>query len=315
MNLAALAQDYVQYLRAHKRYAENTCIASAQDLRRFADYCARARIDDLQAIDLHLIRAFIAAQHRDGLQPASLQRVLSTLRGFFKHQIHQGRLEANPAQSVRAPKLQRRLPGVISAPDLTEALDRSQADEPDELRARDQAMVELFYSCGLRLAELHGLDVDDVQGRDHTTITGKGSRQRVVMIGGAAQRAVAAWLAVRGAHAKADEPALLVSTRGARLSRSAIGVRLKLWARRAQLDVPIHPHRLRHSFATHVLESSGDLRAVQELLGHAHLTTTQIYTHLDWQRLAKVYDDAHPRAHRAAQAPMTPPAPPADATD
>lgn len=294
--LAPLIEEYVRHLREQKRYSLHTCAAAQRDLAVFAGYCAQAAVHDLAQIDQHLVRAYIAARHRDGLQPASLQRNLSMLRGFFRHQLRESRIAANPAQVVRAPRLKRQLPGVVAADVLNAAMDREPADE---LGVRDRAIVELLYSCGLRLAELHGLDVDDVDGqRSETTITGKGQRQRIVMIGAPARAAVAAWLRLRPQYAQADEPALFVSSRGRRLSRATIGTRVKAWARSTDLGVRMHPHRLRHSFATHMLESSGDLRAVQEMLGHAHLSTTQIYTHLDWKRLSAVYDDAHPRARR-----------------
>lgn len=294
--LPPLVAEYVERLRHHRRYSPHTCAAAARDLAAFAGHCARAGLRRLDQIDLHFVRSYVAARHRQGLQPASLQRHLSTLRAFFRHQIHQGRLAANPAQTVRAPKLRRKLPAVVGADDLTAALDRAVAGK---LASRDRAVVELFYSTGLRLAELHGLDVADVAGgRTEVTVTGKGRKERIVMLGAPARRALAAWLADRAAHAAADEPALFVSTRGRRLSRAAIAVGLKRWSKQAELGADLHPHRLRHSFATHLLESSGDLRAVQELLGHAHLATTQIYTQLDWKRLAAVYDDAHPRARR-----------------
>ncbi|WP_370306424.1 tyrosine recombinase XerC [Sinimarinibacterium flocculans] len=294
--LGPLIDAFVGHLQHQRRYSDNTCAAARRDLAAFAAYCTRGGVSALTQIDQHFVRAYIAARHRDGLQPASLQRHLSTLRGFFRHQVREQRIAANPAQTVRAPRARRRLPGVVAADALNAALDR---EPTDELGVRDRAIIELFYSCGLRLAELHGLDVADVEnGRSETTITGKGRRQRIVMIGAPARAAVAAWLRLRPRYAAQGEPALFVSTRGQRLSRAAIGVRVRAWAQQAELGVRLHPHRLRHSFATHLLESSGDLRAVQEMLGHAHLSTTQIYTHLDWKRLSAVYDDAHPRARR-----------------
>lgn len=294
--LQPLIGEYVARLRDHRRYSPHTCVAAARDLTAFSAHCARAGVDRLEQIDLHVVRGFIAARHRDGRQPASLQRYLSVLRGFFRHQVAEGRLSANPAQSVRAPKLKRKLPGVIGADALTAALDQP---VDGEFAVRDRALVELFYSSGLRLAELHGLDVADVAGdRGEFTVTGKGRKQRIVMVGAPARAALSAWLKERAACAAADEAALFVSRRGQRLSRAAIGLSLKRWARQTGLGADLHPHRLRHSFATHLLESSGDLRAVQELLGHAHLSTTQIYTHLDWKRLAAVYDEAHPRAKK-----------------
>ncbi|MEW6166437.1 MAG: tyrosine recombinase XerC [Pseudomonadota bacterium] len=295
--LLPLIGEFVEHLRHQRRCSPHTCAAAARDLAAFADYCAKARVSALGEIDLHLIRGYIAARHRGGAQPVSLHRYLSTLRAFFRHQLREGRLSANPAQTVRAPKHVRSLPVVISADALSAALDRPADD--DALSARDQAIVELFYSTGLRLAELHALDLDPLAaGGRELTVTGKGGKQRIVMLGAPARAALAQWLRWRVQHAAADEPALFVSNRGRRLSRASIAARLRAWALRTGLGVPLHPHRLRHSFATHLLENSGDLRAVQELLGHAHLSTTQVYTQLDWKRLAAVYDDAHPRARR-----------------
>ncbi|MFP5304537.1 MAG: tyrosine recombinase XerC [Gammaproteobacteria bacterium] len=296
-----LIAEFVEHLRHQRRCSPHTCAAAARDLTAFADYCAKARVSALGQIDLHLIRGYIATRHRSGAQPVSLHRYLSTLRAFFRHQLREGRLSANPAQTVRAPKHVRSLPVVIGADALTAALDRPADD--DELSVRDHAIVELFYSTGLRLAELHALDLGQLAaGGRELTVTGKGGKQRIVMIGAPARAALAQWLKLRVHHAPADEPAVFVSRRGTRLSRASIAARLRAWAPRNGLGVHLHPHRLRHSFATHLLESSGDLRAVQEMLGHAHLSTTQGYTHLDWKRLATVYDDAHPRAKRKANA-------------
>lgn len=289
--------DYLQYLRHEKRYSPRTLAASGNDLAQFSAYCARAQLPSLAQIDSHLIRAYIAAQHRDGKEAATLHRQLSTLRSWLRYLLRERRVTANPATVVRAPKLRRKLPGVIDAETLGNALDRDVGD--DDLAVRDRAIIELFYSAGLRLAELHELDAATLAATpQELTVTGKGGRQRIVMLGGKARTALRAWLTRRGEFAAAGERALFVSTRGTRLSRTAIGQRLRAWAQRQALGAHLHPHRLRHSFATHMLENSGDLRAVQELLGHAQLSTTQIYTHLDWQRLAAVYDGAHPRARR-----------------
>lgn len=292
----ALIEEFVAYLRHQRNYSDWTCSGRQRELTRFAAWCASAKIDTLEKIDTHAVRGFITGLHRQGLQAAALHRNLSSLRSFLRYQLAQGRLQANPADSVRAPKLKRKLPGVISADELGVALDHT---PQGDLAQRDHAMVELFYSAGLRLAELHGLAaVVLAHGETHITVTGKGNKQRVVMIGAKARGALDAWLALRPSYARADETALFVSRDGARLSRSAIGQRLKVWAQRSGINTRLHPHRLRHSFATHLLENSGDLRAVQELLGHANLSTTQIYTHLDWKHLARAYDDAHPRAKR-----------------
>ncbi|MFT4045777.1 MAG: tyrosine recombinase XerC [Solimonas sp.] len=294
---AALTAGYLAYLEHEKRYSAHTVEAARRDLQQFAAYCGAARIARLEQIDVHLVRAFLGDRRRAGREPATLHRCLSSLRGWFGYLIRERRLDANPAQQVRAPKLQRKLPATLDAETLAGALDHDRSDDPAPVA--DRALIELFYSAGLRLGELHALNVDDVdRDQRELIVDGKGGKQRIAMLGGKARAALDAWLHLRGGQANADEPALFVSARGTRLSREAIGRRLRGWAQRNGLGVHLHPHRLRHSFATHMLENSGDLRAVQEMLGHAHLSTTQIYTHLDWKHLARVYDDAHPRARR-----------------
>ena len=289
--------EYLAYLRHEKRYSPHTLTASEKDLLAFAAYCAQARISRLEQIDQHTVRGFIAARHRAGIEPASLHRYLSSLRGFFKRQVHAARLQANPATAVRGPKLRRKLPAVIPMETLNEALDRPVEGSWAE---RDQAIAELFYSTGMRLSELHDLDLAQVAGgQTEVTVNGKGGRQRIVMIGSKAQAALKAWLEQRPSAASPGENALFVGRNGQRATRAIIGQRLKLWAQRAGLGTHLHPHRLRHSFATHLLSETGDLRAVQEMLGHAHLSTTQIYTNLDFKRLTEVYDQAHPRAKRS----------------
>lgn len=297
--LAKPIADYLGWLHVEKRSSPHTVAAARNDLQRFAHYCQQARVSRLEQLDSHLVRAWIASEHRSGRDPSSLHRYLSSLRSWCRYLLREQKLSANPAATVRAPKHRRRLPEVIDAETLDAALNQPQEDA---FAQRDQAMVELFYSTGLRLAELHGLDAADMLGApSELTVTGKGRKQRIVMIGEQARAAVAAWLQLRPQWAGAAEPALFVSSRGLRLSRTSIAQRLRVWAQRSGLGQHLHPHRLRHSFATHLLENSGDLRAVQELLGHAQLSTTQIYTHLDWQRLAAVYDSAHPRARRSGK--------------
>ncbi|WP_028080923.1 tyrosine recombinase XerC [Solimonas soli] len=294
---ATLAAGYLRYLRNEKRYSPHTVAAAGRDLRNFAAYCGSARVARIEQIDVHLVRAWLGAQRRAGREPATLHRYLSSLRGWFRYLIRERHVDANPAQLVRAPKRQRKLPATLDAETLAGALDRDAGDAPFEIQ--DRAIIELFYSAGLRLAELHALDVADLaHGQRELTVLGKGNKQRMALLGGKARAALDAWLRHRDAHAAPGEGALFVSTRGLRMSRATIAGRLRRWAQRNALGVHLHPHRLRHSFATHMLENSGDLRAVQEMLGHAHLSTTQIYTHLDWKHLAKVYDDAHPRARR-----------------
>jgi integrase/recombinase XerC len=215
---------------------------------------------------------------------------------LFRHALRHGLAQHNPATGVRAPKGKRLLPKVVHAEDLNQALDR-EAEGATALC--DRAMVELFYSSGLRLAELHGLDLPaERHFPDEVRVIGKGRKERLVPVGSKARSALDRWLRQRGALAAADEAALFVGRGGKRLSQRSIQLRLAAWARNAGLPAHLHPHKLRHSFATHLLESSGDLRAVQELLGHANLATTQIYTQLDWKRLAQVYDQAHPRAKK-----------------
>lgn len=289
-------QQYLDHLRHEKRYSPHTVSGRARDLGQFAAYCERAKLSGAQALTSHDVRAYLSAQHRLGLQPVTLHRHLSSVRNWLTYLVRQQVLDANPATVVRAPKVRRRLPGVITADALNSALDQPPTNEAD---ARNHAIVELIYSAGLRRAELIGLNVDHVnQGQHEMRITGKGNRQRVVMIGDKARAALNHWLKIRDRTAAAEEPALFTGQRGGRISSSVLAVALRDWALARGMDTHLHPHRLRHSFATHMLENTGDLRAVQELLGHANLTTTQIYTHLDWKHLAQAYDDAHPRSRR-----------------
>ena len=297
--LAALLDDYLQYLRYERKAAMATQTAVARECGVFFEFCRARGIEQPRAVDIHTVRAFIATRHRDGLQPPTLRRYLSCIRGVFRHALKTGVALANPAVSVRGPKGKRVLPKVISAEALGAALDQT---PEDGIETRDHAMVELFYSAGLRLAELHQLDVPPGVATsgfpEEIRVLGKGSKQRLVPVGSHARKAIDRWLNDRAQFAAADESALFVGARGRRLSRVGIGNALKHWATRTGLPVHLHPHKLRHSFATHLLENSGDLRAVQELLGHANLATTQIYTQLDWKHLARIYDDAHPRARR-----------------
>lgn len=294
--LTPLIAEYCDYLAQEKHYSPNTIESAQRDLRLFNIYCGKARITGFTLIDAHTVRGFISALHREGREPVSLHRYLSMLRGFFKYQIRRERMSANPAVGVRAPKFRRKLPGVMTADELNAALNQAAQGDDD---IRDTAVVELFYSCGLRLSELFDLNASSLSaGQTEVVVLGKGRKERAVLVGKPARLALDAWLVVRAKCAAAGEEALFVGRSGRRFSRASIGVALKRWAARRGLGGNLHPHRLRHSFATHLLENSGDLRSVQELLGHANLSTTQIYTHLDWKHLAKVYDQAHPRAKR-----------------
>jgi integrase/recombinase XerC len=239
---------------------------------------------------------FAASEHRRGQSPRSIQRRLSVVRTFFHFLNREGVCGANPALDVQAPKAGRRLPDTVDADQMSRLLD---AHVDGSLDQRDKAMVELFYSSGLRLAELVGLDLLDLDMADRTVrVLGKGRKERIVPVGRQALAALQAWLKIRGEFAPIDELALFVSRDGRRLSPRAVQSRVKRWAQMQGTGVHLHPHLFRHSFASHLLESSQDLRGVQELLGRANLGTTQIYTHLDFQHLAKIYDAAHPRAKR-----------------
>ncbi|HET7314934.1 tyrosine recombinase XerC, partial [Salinisphaera sp.] len=244
------------------------------------------------------VRELLAARHRGGAQPASLARLASALRSFYVWRMRQGISTDNPAADARAPKKPARLPETIDVDDLAAMLD---AAPVDTLEIRDHAMLEMFYTAGIRLAEAVGLDAIDLDlAAGEARVIGKGDRQRTVPVGSRAALALERWLTERPHLAAPTETALFVSRRGTRLSRSSVAARMTRWAVGHGLPVHLHPHKLRHSFATHMLESSADLRAVQELLGHANIATTQIYTHLDFSHLARVYDAAHPRAQRKA---------------
>jgi integrase/recombinase XerC len=287
---------FLQYLRTERRMSPHTVSNYHRDLLRLSAFCVQHGIDDWRAFDVHQARAYVMALHRGGLSGRSIQRFLSAARSFYRYLLREKLVTHNPLIGVTAPKSPKRLPKTLSA-EQTGALVGIDATDP--LGFRDLAILELFYSSGLRLAELVGLDLDAVDLDDATVrVTGKGAKTRVLPVGRFARAALTRWLAARGQFAAPDQPALFVGRNGTRLGARAVQLRLRHWARRQGIDVPVHPHMLRHSFASHLLESSGDLRAVQELLGHADISTTQIYTHLDFQHLAKVYDQAHPRARR-----------------
>jgi integrase/recombinase XerC len=299
---ATTAQDSVQrflaYLRDVRRLSPHTISSYERDLsslQRFCETGDRGVVDDLVEGD---IRAWTAQLHRQGLSGSSIQRSLSATRSFFNFLGRENGRLRNPAASVQAPRKPRKLPKALD-PDQ---VDRYLSFEIDSaVTRRDAAMAELFYSSGLRLAELAAVNVDDIDPQSRLlTVTGKGNKTRTVPVGSAALTAIARWLEVRPPTGEDTDGggALFTSNRGRRISLRNIQARLKLQARKSGMPQDVHPHMLRHSFASHMLESSGDLRAVQELLGHANISTTQIYTHLDFQHLAKVYDAAHPRAKK-----------------
>jgi integrase/recombinase XerC len=287
---------FLQRLKTERRLSPHTVSAYQHDLNALLAFCEREQIASFPALDSFSIRRFAAESHRRGLGARSVARRLSAVRTFLNYLIETGALKSNAGVHVQAPKAPRRLPATLDADQVASLLAIS-GDEP--LTLRDRAILELFYSSGLRLAELVGLNLGDVDAVDRTVrVLGKGSKTRVVPVGRHALAALKDWLQVRGELARAGELALFVSRRGGRVGRRSVQQRVNEWARRQGTPMGVHPHMLRHSFATHVLESSGNLRAVQEMLGHASLSTTQIYTHLDFQHLAHAYDQAHPRARR-----------------
>jgi len=297
---------HLDYLRVERRVAARTLALYDDALDRLERLAAKMALP-LRDAKTHHVRRFAAQLHAGGLAPRSIALVLSAWRGFYRHLGRTGALDANPVDGVRAPRAAQPLPKALSV-DHAVALvaHRGDDDVDDALGARDACIAELLYGCGLRVGELVGLDavastsaagwVDADDATAH--VLGKGSKRRAVPVGAPALAALAVWLARRGELARTDEPALFVSSRGTRLTASQVRSRLKMRAIQAGVPTHVHPHMLRHSFASHLLQSSGDLRAVQELLGHANIATTQVYTKLDFGHLSKVYDAAHPRARR-----------------
>jgi len=300
------ALRYLEYVRVEKRLAARTHALYTLDLERLARMAAEANAPLLALQPAH-IRRFVAQMHGAGRSSRGIALILSGWRGFFTWAGRQGLLASNPVQGVRGPKAAKPLPKALGVDDAVRLADYQARQADPWLEARDAAMVELLYGCGLRVGELVGLDcragpeaahqgrgwLDLQAGEVH--VVGKGSKRRSLPLGTAARQALAAWLALRG---PLDGPALFIGQRGTRLSAQSVWKRLRQRSGAAGLTTPVHPHMLRHSFASHLLQSSGDLRAVQELLGHAQIATTQVYTRLDFQHLAKVYDQAHPRARK-----------------
>jgi len=281
---------------AHERnYSPHTLSNYTRDLNSFIAYCEANNIDDWSDIDDQHVRLFISQKHRQGLSGSSLQRLLSALRSFFKYLLIEDKVKNNPATNIQAPKTSRKLPSTLDIDNVTRLIE-IKGDDAETLR--DRAILELFYSSGLRLSELSSINVESVKDiiSGMLRVKGKGDKERDLPVGSKASAAVEAWSKKRSELANENEKALFVGKQGKRIHNSVIQKRLKYWAQKQGIDINVFPHLLRHSFASHMLESSGDLRAVQELLGHADISTTQIYTHLDFQHLAKVYDSAHPRA-------------------
>ena len=300
---------FYSYLESERRYSAHTVSAYQRDIKHLIqilgnDEAGLINWDEIKQAD---IRRCVAKLHRQGLSGKSLQRWLSSIRSLFNFLCRYHRATQNPAVGIPAPKAAKRLPKTLNVDEINQLLNVDSSEpgltkkggKDNDLTVRDVALMELMYACGLRLSELSGLNMNDIDWRQQTIIvTGKGQKQRQVPFGGKAKQAIETWLITRKLQANENEQALFVSLRGSRLSNSSIQKRLKKLALTQGLNTNVYPHMLRHSFASHILESSKDLRAVQELLGHANLSTTQIYTHLDFQHLAGVYDSAHPRARK-----------------
>jgi integrase/recombinase XerC len=293
-----ILDQYLESLRSEKYYSPHTCKSYRRDLNQFYAYLKKHQIISWVDVSFNMVSRYAAGRHRSGLKSRSIQRELSSIRGFFQYLIKRGILENNPAIEVAAPKADKPLPKTCDAEQLDQLLTNHKSKDP--LMVRDLAIFELTYSSGLRLAEVVSLNLTDVDlAQQIMIVTGKGNKTRQLPVGSKAVLAIKKWLGFRNALSKTPEQlALFLSKHGQRISHRNVQSRLKLLAKRQGLSQPLSPHMLRHSFATHMLESSSDLRAVQELLGHANISTTQIYTHLDFQHLASVFDAAHPRAKR-----------------
>ena len=296
---------HLVHLEVERRLAARTLAADSQAFERLAQFAAAQPVA-LREVQIHHVRRWAAQLHSRGLASRSIALELSAWRGLYRWLGRDGLVALNPVDGVRAPRAAKPLPKALSVEQAVALAEQHSEDGSPVLAARDHCIVELLYGCGLRVGELVGLDLQAggaargwIDASDATAhVFGKGSKRRSLPVGGAALKALAGWLALRGELANAGEPALFVSNRGTRLTPSQVRSRLKLQAVRAGLPTHVHPHMLRHSFASHLLQSSGDLRAVQELLGHANISTTQVYTKLDFGHLSKVYDAAHPRARR-----------------
>ena len=288
-------EQFLHHLNVERRLSPHTLSNYRRDLEQARDFAAGQDLSSWREFTTHHLRSLVAARHRAGIGGRSLQRLLSALRSFYQYLLREGVVSANPAVGLRAPKAPRRLPKTLDVDQTTRLLDW---DSDDPLAIRDRAIMELLYSSGLRLSELLSLEVSDLDLKDGTVrVTGKGRKTRVVPVGRHARSALQQWLGIRATFTT-QASVLFLSRRGERLAPRTVQQRLQRWGSKRGLPMRLHPHMLRHSCASHVLESSSDLRAVQELLGHADIATTQIYTHLDFQHLAKVYDNAHPRARK-----------------
>jgi integrase/recombinase XerC len=297
-------EQFLRHLAQERRLSPHTGAAYQRDLAGLASWCDKQGLEDWPDLDHGHVRSFAARSHAAGIGPRSIQRRLSAIRSFFHYLQREGMCAHNPAVDVQAPKSGKRLPRTLDADQMAKVLQPPALVQGSDARlaARDLAIMELLYSSGLRLAELVGLDLSQLDLADRTVrVTGKGAKVRIVPVGKQAVAALRAWLKVRVEFASPDEKAVFLGRNGSRIGSRAIQHRLVQISRQQGLPVRLHPHLFRHSFATHLLESSHDLRGVQEMLGHADISTTQVYTHLDFQHLAHIYDEAHPRARRKSK--------------
>ncbi len=296
MDNAGWIDKFIRHLEFERRLSPQTCKSYRHDLKSLRVFREYSGVDSWGGMDSEHFRAYSASCYRKGLSARSIQRRLSACRTFFRYLLREKHISKNPITDVSAPKGKKRLPGNLDVDRMAHLLN---IPGKGPLVDRDRAILELLYSSGLRLSELTGLDCGDVDMLDATVhVTGKGSKERIVPVGRKALEALRLWDQARVQLAAADEKALFVSNRGTRISPRSVQARVTHWARRQGIDTKVYPHLFRHSFATHLLESSHDLRGVQELLGHANISSTQIYTHLDFQHLAQIYDQTHPRARR-----------------
>jgi len=290
------AERFLGHLSSERRLSPHTVSAYRRDLVCLAAFCQRESVLRWRDLKVHHLRRFAAVSHATGLDPRSIQRRLSGARSFLRYLIREREITQNPAVGVSAPRAARKLPATLDVDQMARLLE-IRGDDP--VTVRDRAMLELLYSSGLRLTELTDLDLGDIDLADGVVrVTGKGRKTRLVPVGRAARKALRDWLKTRGSMARREHKAVFTGVQGRRISPRSVQARVSYWARRSGLGQRVHPHLFRHSFASHLLESSGDLRGVQEMLGHANISTTQIYTHLDFQHLAQVYDKAHPRARK-----------------
>lgn len=289
-------QNYMRYLHDERRYSNATIENYQRDLLQFIEFINAINVTDCCDVDSLHVRNFAGSRRRRGVSARSLQRSLSAIRGFYNYLLREQLIENNPVADVRAPSIEKKLPNLLDVDEINRLLTEG---PQNPLKLRDHAMMELMYSSGLRLAEIVNLDINDIDlPQAQVLVVGKGNKSRYLPIGTVACKTLQRWLDARPNIIAENEQAVFVNNRGLRLSPRAVQQRMAQLGREQGMEKHVHPHMLRHSFASHLLESSGDLRAVQEMLGHADISTTQVYTHLDFQHLAQVYDRAHPRAKK-----------------